>query len=138
MIENITKKYPKIAKLGNVTTPYLGSTKTEPKHEGIDIANKKGTPIESNTNGVVINVTNEPYDFGHSIQVKDNKGNIHRYSHLREMFVRKGMKIQKGTHIGNMGDTGNSYSPSGGDSSHLDYRVTNNKGQNVNPTKFFK
>lgn len=138
MAENIAKKYPKIAELGNVTTPYLGKTKTEPKHEGIDIANIKGTPIESNTKGTVVGITNEPYDFGRSIQIRDNKGNIHRYSHLKDIFVKEGMVINKGTHIGNMGDSGNSYSPSGGDSSHLDYRVTGKGGKSINPTKFFK
>lgn len=138
MDTKITKKYPKIAQLGNVTTTYKGKTKTEDPHLGIDIAFKNGTPIKSNTKGTVINITNEPYDFGRSIQIKDNKGNIHRYSHLRDMFVKKGMNVEKDTHIANGGNTGNSYSPSGGDSSHLDYRVTGKGGKSINPTKFFK
>ena len=138
MSNDLKQKYSNIAKLGKITTPYLGSTKTEPEHLGIDIANSNGTPIKSNTKGIVTDASYYPDDFGNSIMIKDNKGNLHKYSHLKKMFVNKGMKVEKGTHIGNMGDTGNSYSPSGGDSSHLDYRVTGKGGKNINPTKFFK
>lgn len=138
MANDIKKAYSNIAKLGKITTPYGGSTRSEKDHLGIDIANKNGTPIKSNTNGRVVGVSKNAYDFGNSLMIKDNKGNIHRYSHLKDMFVKKGDPVVKGAHIANMGDTGNSYSPSGGDSSHLDYRTTNSKGKNINPTKFFK
>jgi len=138
MTENLKKKYSNIARLGKITTPYMGSTKDEPKHPGIDVANANGTPIKSTTAGRVIGVSSSPVDFGNSLMVKDTKGNVHRYSHLKEMFVKKGDKITKGTHIANMGDTGNSYSPTGGDSSHLDYRAVGKGGKPINPVKFFK
>ena len=138
MANDIKKKYANIAKLGKITTPYLGSTKTEKIHEGTDIANKNGTPITSTTNGRVIGISKDVNDFGNSIMIKDPKGNIHRYSHLKDIFVGKGGPVKKGTHIAAMGDTGNSYSPSGGDASHVDYRTFDKNGKNINPTKFFK
>ena len=135
---NIKKQYSNIAKLGKITTPYMGSTKDEPVHPGVDIANKNGTPIVSNTKGVVTESSSSPVDFGNSIVIKDAQGNEHRYSHLKDKFFGKGGRVNKGDHIGNMGATGNSYSPSGGDPSHLDYRVTDKQGKPVNPIKFFK
>jgi murein DD-endopeptidase MepM/ murein hydrolase activator NlpD len=138
MDKDITKKYPNIAKIGNITTPYLGQTKDEKVHEGIDIANHNGTPINANVNGKVIGTSNSENDFGKSVIIKDTKGNVHRYSHLKDLFAKMGDKIKKGIHLANMGDSGNSYSPSGGDASHLDYRVYNKKNKSVNPTKFFK
>ena len=134
----IKQQYANISKLGKITTPYLGSTKDEPSHPGIDIANKNGTPIIANIKGKVIGISKDVKDFGNSLIVKDSKGNIHRYSHLKEIFMGKGGKFDKGTQIASMGDTGNSYSPTGGDASHVDYRVFDKKGKSINPIKFFK
>jgi len=138
MISDKFKNINKIVSNGNVTTPYGGQTKDEKFHPGLDIAQKNGTPIKSNIKGKVIGLSNSQRDFGKSLIIKDSKGNIHRYSHLKDVFVGKGTPIQKDTHIANMGDSGNSYSPTGGDSSHLDYRVYGKGGKSINPTKFLK
>jgi len=44
--------------LGTVTTPYGGMTKYEGFHKGVDVANKKGTPIPAFASGVVTKVMN--------------------------------------------------------------------------------
>ncbi len=122
---------------GNVTTPFMGATQNEPVHPGVDIANSKGTPIPAITNGVVVDMSNEPGNFGNSIVIKDEQGNLQRFSHLERAFVRVGQLVQKGQEIGTMGNSGDSYSPSGqGDGSHLDLRIRDAYGKMQNPMKF--
>jgi len=127
MVRPITKKYTNLARLGNVTTPYGGKTREESFHQGIDVANKNGTPIPSMSDGVVSNVVtgrkNGDNNFGNQVEIKDNQGNTHTYSHLKDVMVKPGQQVKEGQVTMTMGDTGASYSPSLGDSSHLDYRV---------------
>jgi murein DD-endopeptidase MepM/ murein hydrolase activator NlpD len=126
--------------LGTVTTPYQGSTKYEGVHPGIDIANKIGTPIPSNISGKVIASTSGAKQgspgYGNYVIVQDKYGNQHRYSHLAKGFVKVGQQVLKGMPLGLMGNTGQSYSLSGGTGSHLDYRIRDAYGKYVSPYKF--
>jgi murein DD-endopeptidase MepM/ murein hydrolase activator NlpD len=47
-----------------------------------------------------------------------------------------GQSVNKGQQIGSMGNTGQTYSLSGGTGSHLDYRIVDMYGKYVNPYKF--
>lgn len=136
---DIRKKYPNIIPgLGKVTTPFGGKTETENPHMAIDVANKNGTPIKATVTGKIVGIERKKTDFGNSVLLRDSKGNIHRYSHLKQIFIHVGDKVKKGDQIASMGDTGNSYSPSGGDASHLDYRITGKGGKEINPTNILK
>lgn len=139
MVKPITKKYANLSKLGKITTPYGGQTRNEGFHPGVDVANKNGTPIPNMASGVVTKVItgrkNGDNNFGNQVVVKDRKGNSHMYSHLKDIFVRPGQKVKKGNITMTMGDTGASYSPSGGDSSHLDYRIVDAYGKYRDPSK---
>lgn len=136
------KKYANLTKLGNITTPFGGKTKYEEKHQGIDIANKNGTPISAFEGGKVtalrVGQKNGDNGFGNSVIIKDKFGKVHRYSHLSKISVKPGEEVSKGKEIGKMGDTGSSYSPTGKDSSHLDYRIVDAYGKYINPTKYIK
>ena len=135
-------KFKNLKGLGRVTTKWGGKTHYEDFHKGIDIANKNGTPIPAFTEGKVIGIKdgqkNGDNGFGNSVIIKDKENNIHRYSHLKEIHVAPKQEIKGGEIIGTMGDTGSSYSPSGGDSSHLDYRIHNAYKKYINPTKYVR
>lgn len=136
------KKYSNLSKLGVVTTKYGGKTRYEGFHKGIDIANKEGTPIPAFEGGKVlgINPGHQPGEnnYGNSIIIRDKHGNVHRYSHLQKINVKPGQVIKKDENIGNMGQTGSAYSPTGEDASHLDYRLVDAYNKYKNPSKYVK
>jgi len=131
------KKYKNLKKIGNVTTPFNGQTKDEAVHPGLDIANKTGTPIPALANGTV--VAEGPVDngMGNVVTLKDDQGNTHTYSHLSQFSVKPGTRVKKGQTIAKMGKSGNSYSPSGGDPSHLDVRISDAYGRWIDPMLYF-
>jgi len=128
--------------IGKITTPYGGRTAYEKVHPGVDVANRKGTVLPSTVSGVVTAVVNGfrngDKGFGNQVMVKDKGGNLHKFGHLYKSFVRPGQQVQRGQPIMQMGDSGSSYSPSGGDSSHLDYRIVNAYGKYKNPMTYLK
>lgn len=142
----VNNKYPNISstvsnfKLGQVTTPYGGSTKFESYHPGIDIANQPGSPIPAWSGGMVKEVVTGRKQgtpgFGNYVVVQDDQGNIWRYSHLADSYVQVGQPIQRGQVLGGMGNTGSTYSTSGGTGTHLDIRVMNAFKKYLNPTSF--
>ena len=130
-----------------MTVPFGGQTAWEGNHPGVDIANKQGTPVPAMASGVVTGVVNgkgqadpnNPSDpnhgFGNQVSIKDPYGNEHRYSHLHNTYVKVGQRVNKGDIIGPMGSSGSSYSPSGGDATHLDYRLLDAYGRYMNPNR---
>lgn len=129
----------RLKQLGTVTVPFGGSTRYEGFHPGVDVANKRGTNIPAFAGGKVVDIRtgqvrnpNVP-SFGNYVIIEDNKGNRHRYSHLNQSYVRVGQTVPRGSFVGSMGATGSTYSTSGGDPSHLDYRIRDAFGKHVNP-----
>ena len=125
-------------KLGNITTPFLAKTRDEAQHKGVDFANKSGTPIPAFGKGTITGVGQKTDGTGNVVILKDSKGNTHQYSHLQHAIVKPGMKVKKGQIIAAMGKSGNSYSPSGGDPSHLDIRIASKFGRYLNPLTYLK
>ena len=132
------KKYNNLRLPGSITTPFGGATKGEKFHPAIDFANKEGTPISSFADGIITKVGVDNKGFGNVVQLKDSGGNIHQYGHLQRSLVKPGQSIKKGQQIAKMGKSGNSYSPSGGDPSHLDLRIVNAYGRYFNPLTYLK
>lgn len=126
-----------IGQLGSETVPFGGSTKFEKFHPGVDIANKMGTEIPTFAEGTVSQVGVSP-SFGNYVMVKDTHGSTHRYSHLHQSYVKKGQKVGRGAVLGTMGNTGNTYSLTGGDGTHLDYRIYDLYGKYINPYSYLK
>jgi len=129
-------------KLGSVTVPYGGSTNYEKFHPGVDIANKMGTNVPSFTSGTITaNVggfKQGDKGFGNYVIVTDGQGNRHRYSHLNNSYVKVGDAVKRGQSIAGMGNTGQTYSVTGGDATHLDYRVKNIYDKYINPYNYIK
>lgn len=135
------KAYQNLSKLGNVTVPYGGKTKYEKFHPGVDVANKKGTPLAPFKEGTVIGVSKGfmPGDngFGNSVVIQDGQGNKHKYSHLQNTMVKVGQQVKKKDMIGRMGNSGSAYSAGGkGDGTHLDYRVVDAYGKYKDPLTY--
>ncbi|MCK9369481.1 M23 family metallopeptidase [Candidatus Dojkabacteria bacterium] len=123
--------------LGNVTSRFGQQTRDTSFHTGVDVANQEGTPIPklSGVGGVVTQVGSNG-DYGNQVTVRNDDGTTERYSHLKQGIVVPGQRINPGQVIGPMGKTGNSWSPTGGDSSHLHYEISDVFGQFVNPENY--
>lgn len=92
---------------------------------GLDIDLKKGDPVRSPVSGEVIAVGING-GFGKQVKIRDTNGREWWLSHLDGTKVKKGQKIGAGTVIGLGGNSGKTYSPGGGDGSHLDITVRQN------------
>ena len=86
-------------------------------HYGIDIAAKQGTMINSSGTGVVTMAEDDLYYTGGTIIMDHGHGISTIYSHLENVLVSVGDKINQGDVIGTVGSTGRSTGP------HLDFRI---------------
>ena len=87
-------------------------------HHGIDIFAKKGTPVLSSTNGIVILC--RPYGSGgNSIMVLSPFIKLHYYAHLDKFNTNMFDIVKQGEQIGTVGDTGNAK----GKEPHLHYGI---------------
>ena len=85
-------------------------------HEGIDIANRLGTPILSPADGVVTRVFNN-FGFGLMVEINHGYDIVTRYGHLSKSYVRVGQRVKRGERIAAIGNTGRATGP------HLHYEV---------------
>ncbi len=106
-------------------SPY---TKTLRMHEGLDIANKVGTPIYATADGVV-NFTGIEGSYGKILSIDHGYGLTTRYGHLDTILVKEGDKVKRGDKIATIGMTGRTTGP------HLHYEVRIN-GVTVNPRTY--
>ncbi len=100
------------------------------RHNGLDIANKIGTPIYAADAGVV-EFAKWGRGYGMEILINHGGGKKTRYAHLSKFFVKKGQKVSKGETIGAMGSTGWSTGP------HIHFEVIIN-GKRYNPLNYIK
>ena len=111
-----------IMPLDGIITGVYGSQRIlngKPKwpHYGIDIAAKQGTHIISSGNGIVTMAEDDLYYTGGTIIMDHGHGISTIYSHLENVLVSVGDKINQGDIIGTVGSTGRSTGP------HLDFRI---------------
>jgi murein DD-endopeptidase MepM/ murein hydrolase activator NlpD len=103
------------------------------KHEGIDIFAKRGTPVLSATEGIVLRVGSNRLG-GQTVLVLGPGGQRHYYAHLdRYGDVRPGMRVAPGTLLGYVGNTGNA----AGTPSHLHYGIYTAGGA-IDPYPFLR
>ena len=86
-------------------------------HYGIDIAAKQGTMIKSSGSGTVTMAEDDLYYTGGTVIMDHGHGISTIYSHLENVLVSVGDKVNKGDIIGTVGSTGRSTGP------HLDFRI---------------
>lgn len=89
-------------------------------HDGVDIANKVGTPIWAAAAGTVI-LTGWYYGYGYTVIIQHPNGIQTLYGHLSAIYVKRGQWVAQGQLIGAMGSTGRSTGP------HLHFEVRPNK-----------
>ena len=97
------QKYTNLKVPGKITTPFMGKTRGEAQHPGVDFANKSGTPIPAFADGTITGVGGTTNGMGNIVTLKDSGGNVHQYGHLQGANVKPGMKVKKGQQIATMG-----------------------------------
>ena len=86
-------------------------------HYGVDIGGKKGNPIYSIDNGVVVYAGWSDWGYGNVIAIDHGNGLQSLYAHLDSLNVSCGDFVYQGDTIGFMGSTGNSSGP------HLHFEI---------------
>lgn len=101
---------PRVKLVSPLTTKFKITQRYRPKknrkHQGIDLAGKKGSPIFSAGAGRVVYVGQKFSGYGKMILVDHGKGVATLYSHLNRFFVRSGQRVHKRQILGTMGKTG--------------------------------
>lgn len=117
---------PMALPLQNVTYPQTGASvgmkmnpfyKAYVMHSGVDFMAERGTPVFATAPGVVVTPSDLTKSMGTVVEIRHEGGYVTRYEHLDEAFVSPGQKVRKGSRIGAVGMSGNSYAP------HLHYGV---------------
>ena len=116
----------------------MGKTRGESQHPGVDVANKSGTIIPALDDGIITATGTTTNGMGNVVVLKDKEGNMHQYGHLQNALVKPGMKVKRGKPIARMGKSGNVYSPSGGDPTHVDIRIATKFGKWKNPLTYLR
>ncbi len=120
---------------GNFGYPVSGriTQKWWTRHQGIDIAAPKGTPIYAADAGYVsfAGWDREIVSYGNMILINHGNGYITRYAHLSAFIVSAGDSVKKGQLIGRVGSTGNSTGP------HVHFEIYRN-GVRVNPFGYLR
>ncbi len=89
------------------------------KHEGIDIAAPKGTPIHAAAEGEVVFSGWGPTGYGKMVIIKHKHHLTTLYAHNSKLIAKKGSWVKQGQKISLMGSTGRSSGP------HLHFEVRN-------------
>jgi len=98
-------------------------------HLGEDLANLEHTPVPAANNGVV--VLAQPLGiYGNTVIVDHGLGVFSQYSHLSQIDVKAGDKVEKGTVLGRTGATG----LAGGDHLHFSMLL---QGEFVDPLEWW-
>ncbi len=85
-------------------------------HSGLDIANRRGTPIYATADGIVVRASYNS-GYGRQVVIDHGFGITTSYSHCHRVLVREGQRVQEGQQIATIGSTGRSTGP------HLHYEV---------------
>ena len=106
------------------------------KHDGVDLANKKGTPIYAVMGGTVVS-SGPAQGYGQWIQIKHTDGSLTEYGHMSKRLVAVGAKVKAGQKIALVGSEGESTGP------HLHLRTYRSasktgSGNGMNPIQYLK
>lgn len=79
---------------------------SDPRHEGVDLGGRRGTPILAAHEGLVIYAGNGFSGYGNMVMIEYDGQWATLYGHLDEITTRAGQIVQPGDPIGAMGATG--------------------------------
>lgn len=94
---------------GERISPYTGEVGTV--HQGVDIANKLGTPIEASADGMVLYAAWTPGGYGKMVEIAHGYGYSTRYGHCSRLRVSPGQRVRRGDVIAYLGSSGNATGP---------------------------
>jgi len=101
---------PRIKLVSPLSTNYTLTQRFRPaknrKHQGVDLAGKKGSPIFSAGSGRVVYSGRKFSGYGKMVLIDHGKGVATLYSHLNKRFVKSGQRVHKKQILGTMGKTG--------------------------------
>ena len=107
--------------------PFTGKKKF---HEGIDIAAKEGTDVKAAMAGRV-RITDDQKGYGKIVVLDHGHGFTSLYAHNKDILVKTGDWVAKGSTIAKVGSTGRSTGP------HLHFEVRKD-GERLDPEKFLR
>ncbi len=90
-------------------------------HWGLDLANKKGTPILAAESGYVVYTGKQFHGYGKLIVIEHNDQWATLYAHLNKFDVNEGDFVKRGQVIGEMGRSGHATG------SHLHFELRDNR-----------
>lgn len=99
-------------------------------HSGIDFKGRMGEPVRVTADGMVTYAGYEG-EYGYVVKVKHQHGYETRYAHLVRTQVKKGQRVDVGSVIGLLGNSGRSTGP------HLHYEILKDS-KKINPEKYFE
>ena len=102
----------------NSNSFWFGNWGTSIVHKGIDIFNKKGTPILSTIDGIVV-FNGQREKGGNVVIVLGPRWLLHYYSHLDTIDAKLFSFVKAGEKVGTMGDSGNAK----GKPFHVHYQI---------------
>lgn len=102
------------ASVGSRINPFY---KVRVEHDGLDMLSPQGTPVKASADGVVTGTVRSGKGKGNVVEISHDGGYVTRYAHLDNILVSRGQKVTRGTVIGHVGMSGNSFVP------HLHYEV---------------
>ena len=102
------------ASVGEKINPFY---KVPIMHNGLDMIASSGAPVHASADGIVKDVIRSRKGLGNVVEIDHGNGYVTRYAHLADVEVKKGREVKKGTRLGYVGVSGNSFAP------HLHYEV---------------
>lgn len=115
---------------GIVSQPFNSGATPEARHEGMDIIAETNALVSASARGIVIQ-SGQERDLGRFVKIDHGFHVQTLYAHLSRSFVQAGDHVEKGSTIGTVGNTGNSFGP------HLHYEILV-KGKSVDPAQYLK
>lgn len=99
-------------------------------HGGLDLIAQQGDSVCSAGAGVVDKVVHSRKGLGNVVEVRHEGGWLTRYAQLENIRVHQGQKVDRGSLLGQVGMSGNSFAP------HLHYEVLKDSLR-FDPVNFF-
>lgn len=114
---------------GIISQPYHGNAHSD-RHEGLDIIAEPNALVVSSARGIVVE-SGWDRDLGKYVKVDHDFQTVTLYGHLSRAYVQEGDHVEKGSSLGAVGNTGNSFGP------HLHYEIRV-RGKSVDPQPYLK
>lgn len=115
------------ASVGRKINPFY---KSFGEHEGIDLLGGTGTAVIAPARGIVERTVRSQRGEGNTVEINHQNGYVTRYTHLGDILVRTGQKVEQGAVIARIGQSGLSFAP------HLHYEVVY-RGKKRDPVNYF-